>query len=259
MCDQQMSHGGGRGRYLPRPPRVLLALLLLSLLSACAGSSPNGRATSTAATTTPLPTPNVTGTPAPRISYVAIGASDAYGVGTTQPARDNWPAVLAASLGPAVHLTNLGIPGATVALAVRDELPVALHLQPDLVTVLLGINDLDDGVSGAAFDAQIHELLATLHGQTTARVFIGNLPDLALLPHFATRDPVALHAQVLTWNHDIARAAAAEGATVVDLFDDWGELAQHPEFVSADGLHPSTLGAARLAAVFATAIAAAIA
>jgi acyl-CoA thioesterase I len=237
----------------PRVSHMALPLLLaaLLLLSGCNGFASSRRATATA---TPSPTPLPTGTPGPRLMFAAIGASDAYGVGTANPAKDNWPTLLAGDLGPSVRLTNLGIPGATVAIAQRDELPIALHIQPDLVTVFLGVNDLLDNVTTAAFTTQISALLIQLHTQTAARVFIGNLPDVTLLPEFSRFDPIALRTQVIVWNAAIAHAAAEAGANVVDLFNGWGELAQHPDYVSPDGLHPSTVGAERLAAVFAAAI-----
>ncbi|HKW21310.1 MAG TPA: SGNH/GDSL hydrolase family protein, partial [Ktedonobacterales bacterium] len=80
-------------------------------------------------------------------TYVAIGASDAFGVGTDDPAVDNWPTVLSHLLGSDAHLVNLGIPGETVAEARRTELPVALDAKPSLVTVWLGVNDIVQSVS----------------------------------------------------------------------------------------------------------------
>jgi lysophospholipase L1-like esterase len=58
----------------------------------------------------------------------------------------------------------------------------------------------------------------------------------------------------LDWNAAIAAACAREGATLVDLYSDWRELRAHPEYISGDGLHPSTLGAQRLAEIFRQAI-----
>lgn len=240
-----------QGRPAASRMALPLALAALLLLAACDGIASSRSATATA---TPSPKPIPTGTPGPRLAYAAIGASDAYGVGTANPAKDNWPTLLAGELGPSVHLTNLGIPGATVAIAQRDELPIALHIQPDLVTVFLGVNDLLDNVPSATFTTQISALLMQLHTQTAARIFIGNLPDVTLLPEFSRYDPVALRMQVIVWNAAIAHAATEAGASVVDIFNGWGELAQHPDYVSPDGLHPSTLGAERLAAVFAAAI-----
>src|SRR5258707_1283375 len=61
-------------------------------------------------------------------------------------------------------------------------------------------------------------------------------------------------AELARWNQAIAGVCTAHGAHLVDLFPDWSELAAHPEYVSADGFHPSTVGAQRLAAIFAAAI-----
>jgi lysophospholipase L1-like esterase len=187
-------------------------------------------------------------------TYVAIGASDAFGIGTDDPDRDNWPTVLASTLGPSVHLINLGIPDATVADAQQEELSVALDNHPNIVTVWLAVNDLLDGVPLATYSQQLRSLLHDLHTRTRARVFVGNVPDLALLPRFTNLDPAVLATHVAQWNAAIAVDCAAEGAHLVDLYSGWNELAQHPEYVAPDGLHPSTAGAFVLAGVFAAAI-----
>src|SRR5947209_13639130 len=72
-----------------------------------------------------------------RFVYVAIGASDSYGVGTNDPATESWPAVLARYLPPGTHFVNLGVPGILLHRAVEVELPVALDAHPTLVTVWL--------------------------------------------------------------------------------------------------------------------------
>lgn len=207
---------------------------------------------------TPTPTsglaPIASTTPVAALTYAAIGASDSYGVGTTHPASDNWPTVLAHQLGPSVHVLNLGIPGATVALALREEAPIAVDAAPNIITVWLGINDLDTGTPLDRFSGDLRALLGVL-STTRASVFVGNLPDLTLVPYFQRKyDAGQLSRDVAAWNAAIAAAAKAAHATLVDIRARWGELAQHPDYIADDGLHPSTLGAQRLAAVFAQAI-----
>ncbi len=251
---QRVRRAGARWHAVPLGP-LTLALVLTLVLTACSLDGGSGHARVTA-TPTPSPTPLVaTGTPAASVVYAAIGASDAYGKGTTNPATDNWPTVLAHTLGPSVRLINLGIPGATVDLALRDELPIAAQVQPRLVTVLLGINDLIDGVDTRTFTRQITLLLRSLRDETSARIFVANIPDLSLLPYFAGWNTFALHQEVLAWNAVIAAAAANVDALLVNLYGDWSELAANPAYVSSDGLHPSTLGSQRLAQAFAQAIA----
>ncbi|MGH2487625.1 MAG: SGNH/GDSL hydrolase family protein [Ktedonobacterales bacterium] len=231
---------------------LALVVALAALLAGCAGAS--GRTATqgnvSGAATQPTASPYA-------LTYVAIGASDAFGVGTDDPTQDNWPNVLAGELGhlrAQVHLIDLGIPGSTVADAQDEELPVALAAQPDIVTVWLAVNDVADNVPLATYTSELNALLAALRTQTHARVYVGNLPDLTLLPYFANHDTATLRATVADWNAEIARVCAANGATLVDLHAYGDALSQHPEYLAPDGLHPSTQGAQALAGVFALAI-----
>lgn len=188
------------------------------------------------------------------LTYVAIGASDAFGVGTDDPTSESWPSVLSGNLGPHVHLINLGIPGETVGAALQNELPVAETSGPNVVTVWLAVNDIADGVPLDTYRTQLTALLTGLRQKTHARVFVANVPDLRVLPYFAGYDQVALNARVQSWNTAIAAVTAAEGDSLVDLAGYSDALALHPEYLASDGLHPSVLGAEQLANVFATAI-----
>ena len=187
-------------------------------------------------------------------TYVAIGASDAFGMGTDDPPRQSWPSVLSSTLGPRVHLINLGVPGTTTAQALQTELPIAMDARPDVVTVWLGVNDLLDGVPLTSYAAQLRQLLTTLRQHTQARIVAGNLPDLTYLPLFYGADTTTLRATIRHWNDAIAAAARASGVTLVDLYSAWSELARHPEYISGDGFHPSAAGARRLADLFAAAL-----
>lgn len=198
----------------------------------------------------PQATTPANGTPV----YVAIGASDSFGIGTDDPRRDAWPRVLANELIPAPHLINLGIPGATLSLALRDELPIALAAHPALVTLWMAVNDFDDNTPLATYTQELRTMLATLVDDTTATIYVTNLPDLTLLPHFAASDPTALRARMAAWNTAIAAVCQDTGVHLIDLTVAWAALAQHPEYLSSDGFHPSTLGAAKLADIFAQAI-----
>jgi lysophospholipase L1-like esterase len=188
------------------------------------------------------------------LTYATIGASDAWGVGTSDPDRLGWPTVLASKLSPSTHLINLGIPQATAADALRDEVPIAVAVQPDIITIWLGPNDLEQHVSPGTFSAQVRRILDDLHAQTKARIYIGNVPDLLLLPFFAHADPKQLRSDVAGFNAAIVSAAAADGAQVVDIAAAFAEVSSELDLVSNDGLHPSDEGARLLADTFASAI-----
>lgn len=192
----------------------------------------------------------------PNPVYVAVGASDSFGIGANDPLTQSWPYDVANQLKAKPHLINLGIPGATVDLAVRAELPVAVSAQPTLVSVWLGINDVEDHVSLATFSLQLQSLLNSLAQQTSAAIYVGNLPDLTLLPYFSTWNQTALAGQISAWNAEISYACSISGAHLVDVYSQSRDLVAHPGYLGSDQFHPSTQGAQRIADIFVEAMSA---
>ena len=212
--------------------RLLLGLVALSLGVAACG-------TTYAQSSEPL-------------TYVAIGASDAVGIGATDPETDGWVPRLAAELGSDTRLVNLGVSGSTLGQALQEQLGPALDAQPDVVTVWLAVNDFNAQVPLDTYAAQLDSLLGQLDA-THARVLVGNIPDLGVLAAYRGVDPAPLRAEIAQWNAVIADTTARHGDTLVDLYGQWQQLSEHPEYVSADGFHPSDDGYQALADVFAAA------
>ena len=187
--------------------------------------------------------------------YVALGASDAVGVGADVPERDGWAPLVHASLPRGTQMLNLGISGATLEDVLRDEVPPALDARPKWVTLWPGVNDLRAGVALPVFAGQLDQTL----GQLTAPradspagppvVLILNIPDLRRLPAFAGIDPTILDTTVREWNAAIAAAAQRHAVRLVDLYTHGPDLHAHPEYISADGFHPSSAGYRRIAEV----------
>jgi acyl-CoA thioesterase-1 len=77
--------------------------------------------------------------------YVAIGDSAAQGIGASRPDH-SYVGVLADDIrertGRSLRVVNLSVSGATVGLAVRDQLPRFEKMRPDVVTVAIGANDI---------------------------------------------------------------------------------------------------------------------
>src|SRR5437016_11224356 len=205
----------------------------------------------------------------PRLVYAAIGASETFGIGAGDP-RQAWPQVFSDDVLPrSAVLHNFGIPGATTAQALHDEVPAALAVHPTVVTVWLNVNDLINGVATLDYEAQLRQVLRALRRGGQARVLVANTPDLAQLPAYRAclpnaptggptclipagvmPSPQAVGAAVAACNEAISSAANREGATLVDLNLNDGQIAQHPEWISADGFHPSSQGYAVIAKEF---------
>ena len=187
------------------------------------------------------------------VTYVALGASDAVGVGSNSPGSQGYVPLVAARLPKGSHLINLGISGIRLHEALSKELPLALSTSPDLITIWLVANDFIDGVTYDDYMHDLNILLQQLHTSTHARLVMANLPDLTLLPSFAhktTAQKMRTRAAISEWNAGIAQLATRYDTVVVDLFRLGSQLTAHPEYVSGDGFHPSSSGYAQLANYF---------
>ena len=184
-------------------------------------------------------------------AYAALGASETYGIGAT-PNTDGYAYLVAKSLH-ARHFVDVGIPGTTVADGYDAELTNALAIRPQLCTVFFGVNDIRAGVSRSAFTQNLHDLVATLR-QARCRVLIIGIPDLAHVPAVAHSNIGDLGGIVTSWNNGMREVARQTGSSFLDLRQFSAELAFHPEYIAADGLHPSNAGHARLAQVVAAAV-----
>jgi lysophospholipase L1-like esterase len=214
------------------------------LLLCCAGCAPFAINQSTSSSGLVQQAPKVD------LTYVAIGASDTFGVGADDPPTQNWPYTLSHLLGKKnVRVINLGVPDIHVHNALSAELPVALDTHPDLVTVWLAVNDLADKVPLSSYSHDLDLLLTRLRAAAPhARIAVANVPDITLLPHFQSYDKQALRTQILAYNDAIASIVRAHHVLLVDLYR--SELAQHPEYISSDGFHPNTIGYTRIAEIF---------
>ncbi len=186
-----------------------------------------------------------------KLTYVAIGASDTFGLGTDDPYTQSWASDLAVELGHRFRLINLGIPGAVMHSALGLELPVALDAHPDLVTVWLGVNDIADNVPVSSYAHDLHRLLSRLQaGMPHVRIALANIPDITLLPHFRTSNLQVLHIRIRDYNAAIANNAERHHVILVDLSAFNDVIKNHPEYISRDGFHPNDLGYLQLAEVF---------
>lgn len=185
------------------------------------------------------------------IVYVAVGASDAFGVGAI-PITNGYVFEIDDALddqGRDSALVNLGIPGAdTDQIRPAVEIFARTGIEAQLVTVWVGNNDLIAGVEVDDFAEELDRLLDLVQDDIKGFVVIGNLPKLDQLPVFRSDpDDDVTPERVARFNEVIAAAAGERGIPIVDLFDEEVE----DELVSdIDGFHPNNDGHQRLAELF---------
>ncbi len=141
------------------------------------------------------------------IRYLALGDSYTIGTGLDDDAG-NFPSLLATRLkdetGIDVALVNLGVNGYTTTDVIREELPVAQSARPDLVTILIGANDIVQGSAGAA----------------------------------PFGSPSNLRARVDAFNAIARTEANSAGFQYADITEISREASRGDDWLAADGLHP---------------------
>jgi acyl-CoA thioesterase I len=181
------------------------------------------------------------------LRWIALG--DSYTIGTSVRAAERWPDQLVARLaarpvpGVAVSLVaNLAVNGWTSADVVARQLPVVERERPDLVSLLVGVNDVVQGVPPATYRANVRTLLDAL--VTSARrdgVVTVETPDYTLTPAGEDYgDPTDGRAAIDTVNAILAEESAARGIAHVDGIAELSRrVTADPSLVATDGLHPS--------------------
>lgn len=186
-----------------------------------------------------------------RLVYVAMGASDAVGIGAF-PLEKGYVYQIRDGLksrANEVMLYNLGVSGKRIDYIESTELPTAIALQPHVITLWAGPNDLIHGVDAATFEHSLATILMQLRQSTPALIVLANIPDLTILPRFLLDpDSDVTVDRVSAFNLAIARQAEAYAVPLVDLYA--GGYASNWDYVSLDGFHPSNEGHAKIAELY---------
>jgi lysophospholipase L1-like esterase len=109
---------------------------------------------------------------------VAIGGSTTYGVDVSDDST--WPALLQDQMGAGYEVLNLGVAGHATAEHLYMMGAVASRLEPDVVILHIGLNDMH-----CMHSPEITPLVNTCHSDllylSTGRCFVSRLPRLAMI------------------------------------------------------------------------------
>ena len=174
------------------------------------------------------------------LRYVALG--DSYTVGTSVSSAQSWPSQLVGRVADLQLVANLGVNGYTSADLIDEELPALAGLRPDFVTLLIGVNDVVQGVPEEKYQASVDEILdAVLALVPGDRLLCVATPDYTVTPQGgAFGSPVQQQAGIERVNAILRDACGSRGVRFVpDIFEISQRAAADRSLVAGDGLHPS--------------------
>lgn len=185
--------------------------------------------------------------------YVALGDSQTEGLwdGDDEAGLAGFADRLAVMVGahcPDLRYANLAIRGNQIRNVLVEQLPRALDMGADLITVCIGMNDVTR--PGTGFDHALGRLddLHSRLADSGATVVTTTFPDVAKILPIGR----VLSTRVERINHDIRRAAGRYGFRLVDLYR--AESMTQPGTWSMDRVHGSPRGHELFAAAAAEAL-----
>ncbi|TMD29359.1 MAG: SGNH/GDSL hydrolase family protein [Chloroflexi bacterium] len=177
------------------------------------------------------------------VRYVALG--DSYTIGTSVAASERWPIQLVERLGgagrPLQLAANLAVNGFTSGDVLAVEVPRLVDLRTGFVTLLVGVNDVVQGVPEATYRANLELILDALERSLPiGRIVTVTTPDYTVTPAGADYgEPDARRAGIVRLNAILEETARGRGVALVDIFDVSTRAASERSLVADDGLHPS--------------------
>jgi lysophospholipase L1-like esterase len=191
-------------------------------------------------------------------AYAALG--DSFTAGRDSIDGDRWADLLAAGIrrsNPDLRYENLAVDGATSGEVLEGQVGPGLALEPDLVTVICGANDvlLSTRPDVATYAKNFDEILRRLReGAPEAMLVTATAPEGWQFMELRPRTEARLIEATKELN-EVTRATA-ERYDVHCLPVAGHPALRDPATFSADGLHPSATGhktVARESATFLTA------
>lgn len=174
------------------------------------------------------------------VRFVALG--DSYTIGTSVAEDERWPNQLVERL-PAIELVgNPAVNGYTSQDLINEELPQLDALRPELASVLIGVNDVVQGVADAQYEGNVAIILEELLTRLPpGRIVCIATPDYTVTPSGESfGDPVQQSDAIVRANAIMREACESRDIRFVpEIFEISQAARDDPSLVADDGLHPS--------------------
>jgi acyl-CoA thioesterase I len=176
--------------------------------------------------------------------YLPLG--DSYTIGTGALEKEAWPFLLTQHLNSNKIFCKLATNPARNGYSTQDlithELPLVKALNPDFVTLLIGVNDWVRGVSKTTFSKNLVYILDELEKEMSEpkNIILLTIPDFGVTPagkkFSCGRD---ISKGISDFNSVIKKEAWERKLVVVDVFEMSKNMGMDVTLVAEDSLHPS--------------------
>lgn len=178
------------------------------------------------------------------LRYLALGDSYTICTGASDESR-SWPAIISKrfekSTGHRVELTNPAVNGFTTLDLIQHELPYVQRLKPDLVTILIGVNDLVRGRNEKAYSESLTHIYAEVAslGLPPGRVAAISIPNWWYTPAAAEYGGAEYVRRLTESFNRVAEGLALARAFIwVDISKASAANIGAPGWIASDDLHP---------------------
>jgi len=179
-----------------------------------------------------------------KLVYAALGDSLTAGVGTNKY-EESWPYLVAQKLAGdsrRVVLTDFAVPGYRTDDLLNVLVDPALNAKPNVITLLIGTNDVYSNISEAEFTKNYRAILDKLK-TSSAKVYLISIPFIGsnsiILPVYSSY----CDARIEKFNNIINNFAKEYGFGYIDIATPTKTLLKTDgAHYSADSFHPSASG-----------------
>ncbi len=179
-----------------------------------------------------------------KLTYVAIGDSLTAGVGV-DTYQNSYPYHIAekiAGTGANVHLIPLAIPGVRSEYVLSHFVEPVIAKNPDIITLLIGVNDIHGKVPLAEFETQYAQILESLTQKTHAQVYAINLPYIGTPDLISVPFRLYFNWRTQQYNDVIQKLATQYHVTYIDLYAVHQPYALDNTYYATDLFHPNAVG-----------------
>ena len=171
-------------------------------------------------------------------TYVALGDSFTAGL---EPGQPRWADELARELG--ARYVNLATVGATSEHVELEQLERALELEPDVVTLVCGANDVlfNTRPDADAYAARLSRMFDRLRRELpNVEIVTATYPDISRFLDLRPRTRARVEEGMRCFNEAARRVARRHDVVLMESFDH--PAAEARETYADDGFHPSAEG-----------------